>query len=241
MHQLDILKNNFNSIEKKIGYFFKNKDILLQSFVHKSFVNEYRELVENDNERLEYLGDSVLGLIVSWFLYEKLPLEPEGKLSQLRSLIVDATSCFGYIKKLELDEHVLLGRGEIQNQGKGRENILADVFEALIGAIFIDGDFDTAKEFFLNNFSEDIEHVIQTPSINDKAILQDYYQKTFQKIPRYEVLKEEGPEHNKKFYVAVYIDEDMLAEGEGLSKKQAQQDAASNALKKLNIDNKNSC
>ncbi len=233
MNAIEELLERGKEIEDKIGYEFKEKKLFLLAFVHRSFFNEHRDLVNEHNERLEFLGDSVLGLIVSDFLYTHLPKEPEGRLSHLRSQIVEAGRCVQFVHQLEISQYVLLGRGERMNDGRGRDSILADLFEALIGGIFLDGGLDEVKRFFFGHFSEEIAELLSAPLRNWKAELQDYSQKRHQKPPIYKVLKEMGPDHSKVFYVVALIDEQEVGEGTGSSKKEAEQVAAENALRKL--------
>lgn len=232
MNPIIQLINDAAKIESKIGYTFKNKELLALAFIHRSFVNENRD-VNQHNERLEFLGDSVLGLITSEYLYKELPQNPEGELSYLRSRLVEASSCVAYIQKLDLEKYLALGKGERINQGRGRESILSDLFEALIAAIYLDSGLDSVKTFFFTNFSEEIAAILKTPLSNWKAILQDYCQKKYQKPPYYNVLSEEGPDHSKIFKISVMIDEKEIGVGSGSSKKEAQQSAAKNALENV--------
>lgn len=233
MNLLKALREKIPFVEEKIGFFFENKDFLILAFIHRSFVNEYREEALQHNERLEFLGDSVLGLVVADFLYHRLPDQPEGNLSQLRSRLVDATSCAAYLQKLELSEFILLGRGEKLTEGKTKTSILADVFEALVGAIYLDGGMKEAKSFLLSHFEKEIEEAIGSPSRNYKAELQERSQKKFQKAPVYKVVSETGPDHAKVFQVKVYLGEEEAGTGMGASKKEAEQRAAFEALEKL--------
>lgn len=235
MNPLEELIAHIPMIEKRIQYVFKNKQLLILSFVHRSFFNEHRDLVQHHNERLEFLGDSVLGLIISDYLYSQLPLESEGFLSHMRSHIVEASSCAQLLAQLNIAQYVLLGRGERMNDGRGRETILADLFEAIIGAIYLDSDIESAKKFFFFHFSEKIQEYLRKPLRNWKAELQDYSQKKYQKPPAYKILKESGPDHSKMFFVTAYIDETLVGEGTGSSKKEAEAAAAEDALKKLGI------
>lgn len=227
-----LINNTATTIEKKIGYSFKDKRLLALAFVHRSFVNENRDVVQH-NERLEFLGDSILGLLMADYLYQTLPHLSEGDLSYLRSRLVEAVSCVTYIHKLDVEQYLLLGRGEKMNDGRGRDSILADLFEAIVGAIYLDGGLDIVKVFLFKNFLKEIEAIIKTPLRNWKALLQDYCQKKFQSPPKYDVLHESGPEHSKTFQVIVRLDDKELGRGEGPSKKEAQQAAASNALSRL--------
>lgn len=230
------LNSNFTSdialIESKIGYQFQNRDLLALAFIHCSYVNENRSISQH-NERLEFLGDSVLGLLAAEYLYLNLPNTPEGELSYLRSRLVEASSCVTYIQKLHLEKYILLGKGEKMNDGRGRETILADLFEAIIGAIYLDGGLEAAKSFLFDHFSHEIIEIIKQPLKNWKALLQDYCQKKFQQAPLYKVLEESGPDHIKIFKIVVLLNEQPLGHGEGSSKKEAQQAAASDAMSKI--------
>ncbi|MFT5318183.1 MAG: ribonuclease-3 [Chlamydiales bacterium] len=234
MNALENLINNASEIESRIGYEFKDKSLLALAFVHRSFVNENRNVIQTHNERLEFLGDSVLGMLTAAYLFQDYPEKPEGDLSHLRSRLVEAISCVSYINKLDVEEHLLLSKGEKMNDGRGRESILADLFEAIIGAIYIDGGIYAAKSFLFENFSEEISKIIEEPLRNWKAELQDYAQKRFQETPCYKVLTETGPDHSKVFEISVSINDEIAGVGEGASKKEAQQSAAFNALSKVN-------
>ena len=233
MNSLQDLRKNLPLIEEKIGYTFENKDLLILAFVHRSFVNEHRDVIQQHNERLEFLGDSVLGLTTADFLYHRLPTFPEGQLSQFRSRLVDAPSCAQYLQKLQLPDFILLGRGEKMSEGKAKVSILADVFEALIGAVYLDGGLTIAKSFFLCHFEGEMESAIGSPSRNYKAELQDHSQKKYQKAPVYKIILESGPDHAKVFHVMVYVDEKEEGIGLGASKKEAEQRAAFEALSKI--------
>lgn len=230
---VEMLEQKKEEIEKRLGYVFKDKTLLFTAFVHSSFFNERRDLVKEHNERLEFLGDAVLGLIISDFLYNFFPTHPEGELSHFRAQVVDASACAHYIQKLGLEEFILLGRGEQLNEGRGRETILADLFEALIGAIYLDGGLEPASQFFARNFQSDLEASLKTPLRNWKAELQDYAQKRYQKPPVYKVVAESGPDHNKSFEVAALVGDEIVGKGNGASKKEAEQAAAEDAMKKL--------
>lgn len=234
---IEELKEKCGEIEAKLGYVFNDKNILFTAFVHRSFFNEHREEIKQHNERFEFLGDSVLGLIVSDYLYHNLPETPEGELSHLRAQIVEAGACANFLQKLDLGQYVLLGKGERMNEGRGRETILADLFEALIGAIYLDGGIESARRFFFDHFQHDLQEALKTPMRNWKAELQDFSQKKYQRPPVYKVLKESGPDHSKIFEVAAFIGDQIVGEGKGSSKKEAEQDAAENALTKMDSKN----
>ncbi len=235
MNPIEHLLTQVPDIEDRIKYSFKKKNLLILAFVHRSFYNEHRDLIDQNNERLEFLGDSVLGILVSDYLYTQLPLESEGYLSLLRSQIVESGSCMQLLGKLEISSFVLLGRGEKMNDGRGRETILADLFEALIGAIYVDGGIEAVKGFFFDHFTHDLQAHLKQPMKNWKAELQDYSQKKYQKPPLYRVSKEEGPDHSKVFHVIAYIDEMQIGEGTGTTKKEAEQVAAEDSLRKLGV------
>lgn len=222
------------TIETKLKYTFKDRSLLILAFIHRSYTNEHKEILEC-NERLEFLGDSVLGMLVAEYLYRQFQGTAEGELSYLRSRIVEACSCYHYIQVLGVSHYILLGKGERLNDGRGRDSILADLFEAIIGAIYLDGGFEAAKKFLFDNFSEEINQIIKTPLRNWKALLQDYCQKTFQTGPEYKVMSESGPDHNKIFEISVYANKEFLGSGQGSSKKEAQQAAAEEALSRLNF------
>ncbi len=227
------LLNNIAEIESKIGYVFKDKSLLALAFVHRSFINENRDIIDAHNERLEFLGDSILGLLVAEYLYRYLPTTPEGELSYLRSRLVEASSCVVYVQRLQLGDYVLLGKGERMNDGRGRDSILADLFEAVMGAIYLDGGIDAAQRFLFKNFSADIDEILQEPEQNWKALFQDYTQKRFQETPSYDVVSETGPDHSKVFDVGVYVQGEEWGRGSGASKKEAQQSAAEDALSRI--------
>jgi ribonuclease-3 len=229
------LRASLAEIEEILGYTFENKEFLVLSFIHRSFINEYRREPLQHNERLEFLGDSVLGLVVAGYLYHRLPAHPEGELSQLRSRLVDANACARYLLGLELQEHILLGKGEKMSEGRSKPSILADTFEALLGAIYLDGGIGAVKRFLLLHFEKDFEAAIGTRGRNYKAELQDISQKQHQKAPVYKVIEEEGPDHAKIFHVMVYVGESEAGIGVGVSKKEAEQKAAFDALSKRGL------
>lgn len=227
------LLSGIGVIEERIGYVFKNKELLALAFVHRSFYNEHRNEVLEHNERLEFLGDAVLNILISDYLYASFPASSEGHLSHVRAYLVEAAMCAKLVQKLSLAEFILLGRGEKINEGKNKESIRADLFEALLASLFLDGGMEAAKVFFWSHFQEEVDCLLREPVRNWKAELQDYSQKKHQKPPIYKVLGEQGPDHNKLFHVAVYLDEIELGHGIGSSKKEAEQEAAKEALSSL--------
>jgi ribonuclease-3 len=227
------LKEKVIEIERRLNYCFNDNDLLLLSFVHRSFINENKKVIENHNERLEFLGDAVLNLVITEHLFKTFPKATEGKLSFLRSQIVDSNSCELYLKKLALEEYVLLGKGEKQTENRGRSSILADLFEAIVGAVYIDGGFEKAKEFLLTSFEEEIKSFLEMPSRNYKAKLQTYCQRKYNEPPCYKIADERGPDHSKTFDIIACVEDIELGKGSGLSKKEAEQEAAKNALESL--------
>ena len=223
-------------IEAILGYRFDDKALLAQAFIHRSYYNENKEV--EYNERLEFLGDSVLTLLISDYLFHHLPLQAEGVLSQLRSRIVDAPTCAKLIQKYGLGQYVQLGKGEQNNGGRGRDSILADLFEALLGAIYLDGGIIETHRVFWNLFEKDVLLILQEPMRNWKAELQDYSQKKIQTPPQYRVDEAIGPDHSKKFYVVVSLAGVDMGRGEGLSKKQAEQAAAQDAIQRIEYGKK---
>lgn len=231
---MEYLFQHIPFIEAKLGYTFRDRSFLVLAFVHRSFINENR-MVTQHNERLEFLGDSVLGMLISDYLYRHLPTTPEGQLSYLRSRLVEASSCVSYVQSLDIASYVLLGKGERMNDGRGRESILADLFEAIIGAIYLDGGLKAAEDFLFRNFALQIEEILKTPLRNWKALLQDYCQKKYQLTPVYQVLQASGPDHSKVFEISVIINQKELGRGMGASKKEAQQAAAADALSRCDL------
>ena len=224
-------------IEKCLGYTFKTKKHLVLAFVHSSFINENKISVTESNERLEFLGDAVLGLVIAEYLFTYLPDSSEGTLSHLRSKLRESSSCSKFLKKLEIESFIIMGKGEKKNfLSKLNSSIMADLFEAIIGAIYLDGGLENVKKFVFSNFSEEIEEAINSPLRNCKAELQDYSQKKYQKVPVYKVIDEVGPDHSKTFHISVFIDDMIMGSGYGSSKKSAQQAAAAEALYRLNIN-----
>lgn len=219
-------------IEKKLGYTFTNKSLLAIAFTHCSFTNEVRGPPCENNERLEFLGDSVLNLILTDELYQRLPNVQEGELSHRRSRLVDAAACLGYLQQLDVAEYLLLGRGEQRNDGRGRDSILSNLFEAIIGAIYLDGGLEAARSYFVMRFGAQVT-AAHLPHLNAKAELQTYTQTHTQQQPKYQVVSESGPDHHKQFVVAVLIAGEEAGRGTGPSKKEAQQAAAADALTRL--------
>ena len=235
MHSIKTLKDKLLEIENRIGINFKCQDLLIPAFVHPSFINENRSHKLESYERLEFLGDTVLNLLVSGFLYSFFDKAQEGELSWMRASLIDAKSCAYYLKRLELEAFVLMSKGEANNEGKGRDTILSDVFEAILGAIYIDSGMAQAALFFKQKIEPIIAEKLDNLSKNPKMVLQSHLQKLDQSIPTYEVIREEGLDHQKRFVVTVSHGGKILGEGVGSSKKEAQYEAALQAIEKLGL------
>jgi ribonuclease-3 len=218
------------SVEAALEIVFNNKEVLFRSLVHDSFVYENEE-IKRSNERLEFLGDSVLGLIISHLIYSRYPNWQEGDLALLKSSLVSSESLAERAREIELGTYLFLGKGEDASGGRQRASILSDALEALIGAIFLDQGFDTAYSFVEKIFNECLD--VKTPLKDFKSYLQEYSQKHFKALPNYNVVDEIGPPHRKVFKVKVEVGSVHNGEGEGTSKKEAEQSAAKNLLDKI--------
>ena len=221
-------------LQEKLQVEITNSSLYYIATCHRSFQNEAKKSIGN-NERLEFLGDSILSLVVSDFLYREFPDFTEGELSFAKSKLVDAQACAAYARQLQIDSLLLLGKGETQNLGKGRDSVIADFFEAVLGAMYLDKDIEAVKKFLMERFFSTWKDSTLRKEENEKVLLQEYSQKKFQQTPEYRTLSEEGPDHDKKFIVSVSINGNQLAEGMGSSKKQAQLNAAKAALEALKI------
>jgi len=233
------LEKNFNELEKKIGTDFKNKNLLLQAFIHRSYINENANTKLNHNERLEFLGDAVLELISTDFLYQKFSDLAEGELTAYRSALVNTNTLSEVAKSLDFNNYLFLSKGESKDFGRARVSILADTYESVIGAIFLDAGYDDAKKFVEKTLLIKTESIIETGKYKDsKSKVQELSQEKLQVTPNYKVIQESGPDHNKKFIVGICFGDKEIAKGEGRSKQEAETDAAKNAIIKMKWDNK---
>ncbi len=220
--------------EKQIGYTFSDKNTLSLAFTHSSFANENRRGSHENNERLEFLGDAVLDMVVSEYMYRLFPQMPEGELTKLRAGVVCEASLAKLARRLDIGGWLLLGKGEESTGGRNRDSILADAFEAVIGAICIDGGMETVTRYILSFMKEEIERTKESFRTMDcKTHLQEVIQKISKTPVSYTIVDETGPDHNKIFVAEVYHEGDILGRGEGRSKKEAEQSAANDALDKM--------
>lgn len=217
--------------QEVIGYQFQTPGLLSQALTHSSYANEKHMKKGSDNERLEFLGDAVLEIVSSEFLYLNYPKLPEGDLTKMRaSLVCEPTLAF-CTRQLNLGDYLLLGKGEDMTGGRKRKSILSDALEAVIGAIYLDGGFASAKEFILRFILTDIEH--KQLFYDSKTILQEIVQASHKEELGYRLVKEEGPDHNKHFVAEAYVGDRVIGQGEGRTKKGAEQEAAYRGILKL--------
>ena len=224
------------TLEARLKYKFNNVGLLKNALVHSSYANEVRGNTHS-NERLEFLGDSVLSIIVADHIYHKFPNLPEGELTRMRaSLVCEKTLC-AFSRELGIGEYLSLGRGEDKNGGRERDSILADAFEAVLAAIYLDGGMTAAKNHIMNTVLRDLEHHSDEDSFKDfKTTLQEIIQRNPEESVSYTLLDETGPDHDKQFKVAVKLNSNIIGTGVGKSKKQAEQMAAHQALKLMGED-----
>ena len=225
------MRQKLKELEKKIGYKFQRFDLLCQAMRHSSYANEKHMEKNECNERLEFLGDAVLELVSSEFLFFENKKMPEGELTRTRASIVCEPSLAFCARELNLGSYLLLGKGEENTGGRYRESLTSDALEALIGAIYLDGGFASAKEFLHRFVLNDLEH--KKLFFDSKTILQEIVQGNFNEPIEYTLLKEEGPDHNKSFFISVSIGNEVYGNGKGRTKKAAEQEAAYQAILEL--------
>ena len=224
--------------EEKIGYSFQNQDLLKEALTHRSYLNENPSWRYAHNERLEFLGDAVLELAVTEQLYAKFPSEPEGRLTTLRAALVNYQRLATVARDIGLEAEVYLSKGEAKDTGRGREVILANACEAIVGAVYLDSGYAAAKDFVERHVLAYLEEIITKELYRDpKSALQEAMQEGAKLTPSYGVLSETGPDHKKTFRVGVYAGEKLLAEGVGPAKQDAEIDAARQALRNLKSKN----
>lgn len=245
-------EKDFTQFEKKLDLNFKDKDLLREAFTHRSYINENKKNSSSSqqtssygrfthNERLEFLGDAVIELIVTDYLFKKYPDRTEGDLTSYRSALVNAVTLGEIARTLGMNEYLLLSKGEAKDIGKARQIILANTFEALIGALYLDQKYKGAEAFIKKHLLPMTEEIVLKELWKDaKSFLQEKAQEDMGVTPTYKVLREVGPDHDKKFLVAVQLGDELVAEAQGKSKQEAEQGAAAQALKikKWNTDDK---
>lgn len=224
-------KSGVKRLTKALGYDFKQVELLFQALRHSSYVNEQVDSNMKDNERLEFLGDAVLDLAISHILMDLFQDAEEGKLSKFRAMLVGETGLYQIAQRLGLGEFLLLGRGEEQSRGREKPSILADTTEALMGALYLDAGFHKTMEIIRRLFTPLLERVETKEMHYDfKSLLQEFTQQNYKTLPKYRLVEESGPAHDKTFRVALTLNGVVLAEGEGKNKKEAEQMAAREAL-----------
>lgn len=232
-HQPSIKGQKFKQLQDRLGIYFQNETLLKQAFTHSSYVNEHRRKPYEDNERLEFLGDAVLELTVSKYLFEKYPMMSEGELTKLRAAIVCEPSLVLFANQSSFGEVVLLGKGEELTGGRERPAMLADVFESFIGALYLDGGLEPVVQFLTKSVFPKIDEGAFSHVMDYKSQLQELIQRDHVGILEYKILQEKGPAHNREFVSTVVFNDETLGTGTGRSKKEAEQQAAERALQQL--------
>jgi len=222
---------DFSILEKKLNIKFKNKDFLIQAFVHRSYLNENPDFYLPHNERLEFLGDAVLELVVTEYLYQNYPKKSEGELTNWRAALVNSKELAKVSKNLEFNDFLLLSKGEAKETGKARQYILANTFEAFIGAVYLDQGYQACKNFIEEYLIKELPEIIEKGLYKDaKSRFQEEAQERLRITPTYKILEEWGPDHAKHFISGVFLGKQLIAKGEGSSKQESEEEAAKNAL-----------
>jgi len=225
---------DFEVLSKQLNVSFNKQELLVEALTHRSYLNEHRDYTGSHNERLEFLGDAVLELATTDFLFKKFPAKPEGELTSYRAALVNTVSLAESSQALGINDYLLLSKGESKDTGRARDVILADAFEAIIGAIYLDSGYSGAEAFIAENLYSKIDDVIAKRSYQDaKSRFQEASQEKRGTTPRYETLSEEGPDHARHFTVGVFIGSEEIARGVGESKQEAEQIAAQAGLDKM--------
>lgn len=224
------IENRLNEFEEVIGYKFKNQRLLYEALSHSSYANELKKGHHRSNERLEFLGDSVLSIVVSDYLYRHFKHLPEGELTRVRASLVCEKALFEFSSKIRLSDYILLGKGEMRSQGNKRPSTVSDAFEAVIAAIYLDGGLEAAKKHIMRFMPDSIISEKKDSNDDYKSILQEIIQRNPEESVEYRLVGESGPDHDKKFTVRVMLNSNVIGEGTGKSKKNAEQMAAKEAL-----------
>lgn len=226
---------DFSTLQERIEHTFADPNLLIEAVTHRSYLNEHREYVGSHNERLEFLGDAVLELAATDFLFKKFPAKTEGDLTSYRAALVNTVALAERAQTLGVGDFLLLSKGEARDIGRARDVILADAYEAIIGALYLDAGYAAAEAFIIRTVCSHIEDVIAKGSYQDaKSRFQERAQEKQGITPRYETISETGPDHAKVFTVGVYVGESEVAQGEGQSKQEAEQQAAEAGLSAMN-------
>lgn len=224
---------NLNGLEKALDYTIRQKNVFVQALVHRSYLQQTNQHGQS-NERLEFLGDSVLNLIVGEYLYRNFPEADEGELTKMRSRLVNRKALVAYSRSIHLSKYILMSQSAAQALGKGSETIVADTFEAIVAALYLDGGFSAARRFVEQRLAEALRNkTVVTSDENYKSMLLEYAQANGLGVPRYSIIREEGPDHDRTFTVVVTLNNRKSGEGIGKNKKEAEQAAASMALERL--------
>lgn len=223
----------FSRLEKDLNIKFKKPALLKNAFIHRSYLNEHKDFKGESNERLEFLGDSVLSLFVSIFLFEKLPKSPEGELTQIRASLVRTETLAKLARTLSLGQYLYMSKGEEDSRGRSNNSTLANTFEALVGAIYIDQGSQTAERFVADQILKNWRQLSKSAVFDNKSKLQETLQRKFHKSPIYRLANSWGPDHDRRFGVEVYLEEKLLGSGIGKNKQAAAQSAAGDALARL--------
>lgn len=227
---------DYNKIEEKIGVKFNDQDLLIQAFTHRSFLNENKDKGLKHNERLEFLGDAVLELVTTDYLFRAYPERHEGDLTSFRAALVNTQSISDAATRLGFNDYLLLSKGEAKDEGRARSYIMANTFESVIGAIYLDQGYDAAAKFIAESLIPSINQIVDEGTwIDAKSKLQEVVQEKHSLTPSYETIKEEGPDHDKVFTVAVYFGDKEIDQGSGKSKQEAEQDVARKILKEEGV------
>jgi ribonuclease-3 len=225
------LKKDLEELQTLVDVRFFDTTLLLSAVTHRSYLNEHREATWDHNERLEFLGDAVLELVVTDFLFHKYPKKPEGELTAIRAALVNTVSLSSASEELGVNKHLLMSRGEAKDEGRARQYILANVFEAIIGALYLDQGYDVAKTFIASRLFDQTDRIVEKRLWQDaKSRFQELAQENASITPAYETLSQEGPDHDRIFTVGVFLRHEKVSEGKGRSKQEAEQQAAERAI-----------
>jgi ribonuclease-3 len=237
MRNINKRMNSIQEFEKKIGVEFKDKDLLLLALTHRSYVNEHKD-TDSHNERLEFLGDAVLELITSDYLFSTYPERTEGDLTSFRAALVRTESLADTAQEIGVGENIRLSKGEEDTGGRSKNYLLANALEAIIGAIYLDSGYEVARDFVHTHLLKKIDHIVENRlDIDSKTKIQELTQSKYKVTRSYEVIEEEGPDHDKRFTVVVKINGKEIGKGFGTSKQKAEEDAAKSGIEYIENDN----